>query len=336
MLGSRSCLGALLVLLLGALPLPNPPTAAAQTPPGVPTGVVVKAVDAGVEVVWVAPYDGGAPISSYTVTANPGGATTTVPGVARSATITGLTNGIAYRATVTATNRVGTGPPSAVSNVVTPRPGGSAPTGQQLINEDFTTSAAGFTPIGGSWAVAAGRYTLSAPDDEGEDVANANLSVHDTDLTGDFTVSALASTTPSGSLFNDFSVVFGYQDPSNYYFASFSEGNDDRTSGVFAVVGGARTELADIAVPIVAGTVYPVRIERQGQGIRVFRSGEEVASVSDETFVSGTVGFGSRNDGGTFDDLVVTVPASPPPPPEPQPGFFARTWAWIRSLFVDE
>ena len=69
---------------------------------------------------WVAPDDGGATISGYTVTASPGGATTTVPGVARSATVTGLTNGVAYRFTVTATNRSGAGPASAVSNAVTP------------------------------------------------------------------------------------------------------------------------------------------------------------------------------------------------------------------------
>ena len=126
----------------------------------------------------------------------------------------------------------------------------------------------------------------------------------------------------TGSLFNDFSVVFDYQDPGNYYFASFSEGNDTNTSGIFKVSGGVRTELADITTPIAAGTLYPVRVEREGSAIRVFRAGEPVGSTTDATFAGGRVGFGSRNDGGTFDDLLVTAPPPPPPPPPagPRPG----------------
>jgi hypothetical protein len=86
--------------------------------------------------------------------------------------------------------------------------------------------------------VSSGRYTLSAPADEGEAVANANLAVHDRVIDGDFTLTTLASTTPTDSPFNDFSIVFDFQDVSNYYFASFSEGNDGNTSGIFKVVNG--------------------------------------------------------------------------------------------------
>ncbi len=218
---------------------------------------------------------------------------------------------------------------SAETDAVLPPP---AP-GPRLIDEDFATSAENLVPIAGAWAVAVGRYTLSAPDDQGEEVPNANLSVHDTVVTGDFTLTATASTTPTDSPFNDFSIVFGYRDPENYSFASFSEGNDANTSGLFSVVGGQRAELADITVPVVAGAVYPIRVERVGTAVRVFRAEEEVASATDPTFTSGRVGFGSRNDGATFDDLAVTGPAPPPPPPEP-PGVVAQVWAWITSLFT--
>jgi len=62
--------------------------------------------------------DGLVPITSYTVTASPGdeqasGATTPI-------TVPGLTNGTSYTFTVTATNALGTGPPSNPSNAVTP------------------------------------------------------------------------------------------------------------------------------------------------------------------------------------------------------------------------
>ena len=85
---------------------------------------------------WTAPADGNSPITSYSVT--PATGSTTLPPTVvtgnppvTNATISGLTNGDTYTFTVTATNAVGTGPPSAPSNAVTPEaptaPG--APTG---------------------------------------------------------------------------------------------------------------------------------------------------------------------------------------------------------------
>lgn len=333
---TRWLLGVVVLLLAGALLLPG--VAAAQGAPGIPTSVAVTAGDGVADVSWVAAADdGGATISGYTVTTSPGGATASVPGVARTARVTGLTNGVAYRFTVTASNRAGQGPPSAVSDAVTPAPAVVTAPGPELIHEGFSAPPGDVLAVaGGTWGVASGRYVLSAPADGGEAVANANLAVHTTVVTGDFVLRASAGTTPTDSPFNDFSVVFGYRDPADYWFAGFSERNDGNTSGIFRVVGGARTELADIATPIVAGTLYPIRIERQGAAIRVFRSEEQVASVSDPTLGDGRVGFGSRNDGATFDDLVVTGVVPPPPPaPDPPKGFFARMWERLTSLFSD-
>jgi hypothetical protein len=58
--------------------------------------------------------DGGAPITNYTVTASPGGATATA--LSNTITITGLTAPTPYTFTVSATNAVGTGPASAPTN----------------------------------------------------------------------------------------------------------------------------------------------------------------------------------------------------------------------------
>ncbi len=62
----------------------------------------------------------GGLVSSYTATASPGGASCTAVAPAVTCTITGLTAGTSYTATVTATNPQGTSPASQASNAVTP------------------------------------------------------------------------------------------------------------------------------------------------------------------------------------------------------------------------
>ncbi|UUW89583.1 fibronectin type III domain-containing protein [Pimelobacter simplex] len=95
---------------------------AAVTPqgaPGTPTGVSAKAGDRRVAVTFSAPQsDGGSPVTAYTVTVSPGGATTSCPG--SPCTVGGLTNGTAYRVTVRATNAKGDSDESAPSAAVTP------------------------------------------------------------------------------------------------------------------------------------------------------------------------------------------------------------------------
>ncbi len=101
----------------------------APSAPSAPTAVagVLQAT-----VTWPAVADpAGAPITGYTVTATPGGATCSTTG-ASSCTVTGLTAGTSYVFSVRAVNRIGTSPASPQSNAVVPTatatpPGGAAP-----------------------------------------------------------------------------------------------------------------------------------------------------------------------------------------------------------------
>lgn len=94
----------------------------APVAPGAPTIGAATAGDHQATVSFTAPAStGGAAITSYTVTASPGGNTGT--GAASPITVSGLTNGTSYTFTVTATNSAGTGPASAASAGVTPKSG---------------------------------------------------------------------------------------------------------------------------------------------------------------------------------------------------------------------
>ncbi|HWL44021.1 MAG TPA: fibronectin type III domain-containing protein [Ilumatobacter sp.] len=94
----------------------------APTAPGVVTGV---AGNRSVAVSWAASAAAAdAPVLGYTVTAAPGGATCSTVPPATTCTVTGLTNGTAYRFSVVATNRVGSSP-AGLSAHITP----GSPTG---------------------------------------------------------------------------------------------------------------------------------------------------------------------------------------------------------------
>jgi Domain of unknown function (DUF1929)/Fibronectin type III domain/Glyoxal oxidase N-terminus len=125
----------------------TPPTA-----PAAPSAVTAAAGNGSASVAWTAPADGGSPITSYTITPYAAGipqAATIVSGSppATSATIMGLANGTSYTFTVSATNAVATGPPSAPSNAVTP---------SNVVAPSFVQQASAHRGSGSSLAVTPG------------------------------------------------------------------------------------------------------------------------------------------------------------------------------------
>jgi hypothetical protein len=113
--------------------------------------------------------DNGAPVTSYMVTAEPGGASTTIPAALYArlsyAVVPGLTDGTPYTFTVRAVNRVGASAPSLPTTLVTPAPSaGSVPgapsvsldTGNGMVSIHINApNSTGGTPIT--------NYTITAP-----------------------------------------------------------------------------------------------------------------------------------------------------------------------------
>ena len=90
------------------------------TAPSAPRNVRGSAGDQLVTLYWEAPLDNGSRIvTTYTATSSPGSKTCTSTG-ALTCTVRGLTNGVAYTFSVTATNAIGTSTASTASDPVTP------------------------------------------------------------------------------------------------------------------------------------------------------------------------------------------------------------------------
>jgi titin len=100
------------------------------TTPGAPTSVSTVAGDGFVTLAWVAPVsNGGTVVTSYFIEKSIDGATWTSAATtsAREFTVTGLTNGQAYRFRVSAENAAGTGASAQASSTVTPSAKAAAP-----------------------------------------------------------------------------------------------------------------------------------------------------------------------------------------------------------------
>lgn len=114
------------------------PAAAQTTPtetvPDPPTTVAGTRGNTQVDLTWTpANYTGGQPVTSYSVQYQIGNGSWqtggTTPDATAAFTVTGLTNGTAYRFRVAATNSIGTSDFSAPSSAVTPATTPGAPTG---------------------------------------------------------------------------------------------------------------------------------------------------------------------------------------------------------------
>jgi trimeric autotransporter adhesin len=133
------------------------------TPPAAPTIGTVTAGNTTASIPFTPPTTGGATISLYTAISSPGGIQTS--GISSPLNCTGLTNGVLYTFTMTATNVLGPSVASAPSNAVTPSGSATVPVAPTIGTATAGNSSASitFTPNGNGGSAITGFTATSTP-----------------------------------------------------------------------------------------------------------------------------------------------------------------------------
>ncbi len=127
----------------------------------------------------------------------------------------------------------------------------------------------------------------------------------------DFVVQARMEQTGREYDHRDMVVIFGYQDPSHFYYVHIATKADAAANSIFIVDGQPRTSIAKERT---GGTDWSTGFHR----VRVVRDAtsgwiavyfddmdKPIMQAQDKTFLSGGIGFGSFDDTGNIDDVIV-------------------------------
>jgi hypothetical protein len=175
----------------------------AAGPPTAPQDVAALGGEASATVYWSPQLsDGHAPISAYTVTASPGGATATVNATATSATLTNLTDATSYSFTVAATNSAGTGPPSAPTSGIVPGRGPFVPLNPARVLDTRNGTGLRPGPIGPGQGLSMLIAGIGGAPATGLQAVVLNVTVTDTSAASYLTVYPSGAPRPNASNLN--------------------------------------------------------------------------------------------------------------------------------------
>jgi len=128
---------------------------------------------------------------------------------------------------------------------------------------------------------------------------------------GDFVLQARMKQTGDEYGHRDMCIFFGYQDPAHFYYVHIATKADAHANSIFIVNGEPRVSIATERTDGTDwGTGYhDVRIVRNGStgAIEVYYDDMDkpIMKARDDTFAAGRLGFGSFDDTGNIDDVVV-------------------------------
>jgi Fibronectin type III domain len=218
--------------------MPTDPSAPVtpRTVPNKPTGVTAVSTDSAATVSWIAPvFNGGATISSFTVTSSPDGKTCTTSTL--NCVVTGLADHTPYEFTVSAVNVAGAGAPSDPSAWVTPLSGATyfPLTPSRLLDTRYGTGLSGAfnSHVARTLVVTGGLVPANAT------AVTGNLTVTGQTSLGYLYIGPNAADNPTSSTLN------------------FPLG-DDRANAVTVTLGAGGTLSITYAAPTLAATAQVI------------------------------------------------------------------------------
>jgi hypothetical protein len=116
---------------------------------------------------------------------------------------------------------------------------------------------------------------------------------------------------------SDLAVVFGYQNPSNYYYFEFTR--EWQASALIKVVDDTAHFIARPGIGVIQDDAYHyIGIIRDDATIKVSIDFKELVCIEDTTFMTGQIGVGTYNDPCSFDNILVDAIGYSEPDPTPQ------------------
>lgn len=108
----------------------------------------------------------------------------------------------------------------------------------------------------------------------------------------------------------DMCIIFGFQDPSHFYYAHVATKGDDNAHQIMLVNSAPRAKISTFTTEGVAwgqNIWHKLRVDRNMEEgtIKVFFDGTLVEEANDKTFGKGYIGFGSFDDSGKIDNIKV-------------------------------
>lgn len=133
---------------------------------------------------------------------------------------------------------------------------------------------------------------------------------------GDFVLEADLVQTGKEYGHRDMCLFFGFQSPTNFYYAHIASAADDHAHNVFIVNGAPRAKIARETTQGVnwgLGVWHKVKLERKVSdgSIKVYFDDmlKPIMVAEDKTFPSGYIGFGSFDDTGMVDNIKIWAPS---------------------------
>lgn len=108
----------------------------------------------------------------------------------------------------------------------------------------------------------------------------------------------------------DMCIIFGFQDPSHFYYSHIASKMDDNAHQIMIVNNAPRAKISSFTTQGVEWgdkVWHKVRVERNldSGSIKIFYDGELIEEANDKTFGKGYVGFGSFDDSGKIDNVKI-------------------------------